>query len=181
MNYSKVQKKMSTAALATHVNPHIKICYEILIQLLFNLINVPWNLVVELLDGGWLVDIDYFDITSSLHSARRCLQLVVRLKVRQNSLYLVLSQSAGRADFSYLELCWTGMSVTAGEFFASSQMVFAAGAPRAGGTGQVVLFSRRPLADATVHTLNVLQIIRGEQFASSFGYEVATADVNGDK
>lgn len=74
------------------------------------------------------------------------------------------------------------MSVTAGEFFAPGQMVFAAGAPRAGGTGQVVLFSRRSLAaETTVHTLNVMQIIRGEQFASSFGYEVATADINGDK
>lgn len=72
------------------------------------------------------------------------------------------------------------MSVTAGEFFAPGKMVFAAGAPRAGGTGQVVLFSRRSLAE-TIQTLNVMQIIRGEQFASSFGYEVATADINGDK
>lgn len=78
-------------------------------------------------------------------------------------------------------LCCAGMSVTAGEFFKPGQMVFAAGAPRAGGTGQVVLFSRRSPAETTVPTLNVMQIIPGEQFASSFGYEVATADINGDK
>ncbi|KAG8283961.1 integrin [Homalodisca vitripennis] len=70
------------------------------------------------------------------------------------------------------------MSVTAGQFLEEGRMVYAAGAPRAGGTGQVVLFAKNPTATAVM--LQVLQVIGGEQFASSFGYEVSTADVNGD-
>lgn len=74
--------------------------------------------------------------------------------------------------YSYL-----GMSVTAGQYFGP-RMAYAAGAPRASGSGQVVLFTKlRP----TVTIMDVLLILNGEQFASSFGYEVATADINGDK
>lgn len=69
------------------------------------------------------------------------------------------------------------MSVTAGQYFGP-RMAYAAGAPRADGTGQVVLFTK---LKPTVTIMNVLLILKGEQFASSFGYEVATADVNGDK
>jgi integrin alpha 7 len=68
------------------------------------------------------------------------------------------------------------MSVTVGDFFGSG-LAYAAGAPRSNGTGQVILFTRhfqKPLMEVTL-TLN------GEQFASSFGYELASADVNGDK
>ncbi|XP_075237654.1 multiple edematous wings [Lycorma delicatula] len=74
--------------------------------------------------------------------------------------------------YSYL-----GMSVTAAKFFGNI-MSYAAGAPRANGTGQVVLFSKSKKMSST---MEVKLIINGEQFASSFGYEVATADVNGDK
>lgn len=70
------------------------------------------------------------------------------------------------------------MSVTAGEFLAEGQMVYVAGAPRADGTGQVVLFSKHGSRSSI---MDVLQVISGEQFASSFGYEVASADINGDK
>lgn len=71
------------------------------------------------------------------------------------------------------------MSVTAGHFLSDDEMVYAAGAPRSKGTGQVVLYTKK---SSTIQALmNVRQIISGEQFASSFGYEVATADVNGDK
>ncbi|XP_039296864.1 integrin alpha-PS1 isoform X2 [Nilaparvata lugens] len=73
--------------------------------------------------------------------------------------------------YSYL-----GMSVTAANFFGSN-MSYAAGAPRANGTGKVVLFS---IAKRMHSTMNVNLVIDGEQFASSFGYEIATADVNGD-
>lgn len=71
------------------------------------------------------------------------------------------------------------MSVTAGYFLQEGRMAFAAGAPRANGTGQVVLFTKLP--KPTVTTMDVSLILSGEQFASSFGYEVATADINGDE
>ncbi|XP_054286091.1 integrin alpha-PS1-like isoform X2 [Macrosteles quadrilineatus] len=86
----------------------------------------------------------------------------------------VLENDAPVDKYSYL-----GMSVTAGHFLSDDEMVYAAGAPRSKGTGEVVLYTKK---SSTIQTLmNVRQIISGEQFASSFGYEVATADVNGDK
>jgi len=95
---------------------------------------------------------------------------------RDKNLYYgpVVENDAPVDKYSYL-----GMSVTAGQFLSDDQMVYAAGAPRSNGTGQVVLYAKKP--SATNVMMNVLQIINGEQFASSFGYEVATADVNGDK
>lgn len=70
------------------------------------------------------------------------------------------------------------MSTTAASFLGDQKMVYAAGAPRANGTGQVVLFTKiRP----SVNLMDVKLVISGEQFASSFGYELATADLNGDK
>lgn len=70
------------------------------------------------------------------------------------------------------------MSTTADYFFGKPNMAYAAGAPRANGTGQVVLFTKlRP----SVNLMDARLIISGEQFASSFGYELATADLNGDK
>ncbi|XP_026499697.1 integrin alpha-PS1 isoform X1 [Vanessa tameamea] len=79
--------------------------------------------------------------------------------------------------YSYL-----GMSVSGASFFGS-EASYAAGAPRAHGTGQVVLFSKPKIDDWTrndVDILNLIFILNGEQFGSSFGYEVAAADVNGD-
>lgn len=71
-----------------------------------------------------------------------------------------------------------GMSTTADYFFGKPNMAYAAGAPRANGTGQVVLFTKlRP----SVNLMDARLVISGEQFASSFGYELATADLNGDK
>ncbi|XP_060847943.1 integrin alpha-PS1 isoform X2 [Rhopalosiphum padi] len=73
---------------------------------------------------------------------------------------------------------YLGMSTTADYFFGKPHMVYAAGAPRANGTGQVVLFTKvRP----SVNLMDARLVISGEQFASSFGYELATADLNGDK
>lgn len=75
--------------------------------------------------------------------------------------------------YSYL-----GMSVTAGHFYGENVTTFVAGAPRGGsGTGQVVLFTKQT-GNSVLH---VQLVINGEQFASSFGYEIAAADVNGDK
>lgn len=70
------------------------------------------------------------------------------------------------------------MSTAAAMFFGENKMVYVSGSPRANGTGQVVLFTKlRP----SVNLMDVKLVINGEQFASSFGYELATADLNGDK
>ncbi|XP_014367387.2 integrin alpha-PS1 isoform X1 [Papilio machaon] len=79
--------------------------------------------------------------------------------------------------YSYL-----GMSVTGAGFF-NSVPSYAAGAPRARGTGQVVIFSKRVIKDWGRTDIDILEYnltLNGEQFGSSFGYEVASADVNGD-
>lgn len=76
------------------------------------------------------------------------------------------------------------MSTTAASFLGGEKMVYAAGAPRANGTGQVVLFTIKNLDQNNSnrkHLMDVNLTISGEQFASSFGYELATADLNGDK
>ena len=68
------------------------------------------------------------------------------------------------------------MSVTAGNFYGD-KVSYAAGAPRSRGTGQVVLFTKVRTAESQ---LRVQLILTGQQFASSYGYELATADLNGD-
>ncbi|XP_011505968.1 PREDICTED: integrin alpha-PS1 [Ceratosolen solmsi marchali] len=88
----------------------------------------------------------------------------------------VVYSSPMQEDSPVSKYSYLGMSVTVGDFFGSG-LAYAAGAPRSNGTGQVVLFTRhfqKPIMEITL-TLN------GEQFASSFGYELASADVNGDK
>ncbi|UYV76284.1 ITGA7 [Cordylochernes scorpioides] len=72
--------------------------------------------------------------------------------------------------YSYL-----GMSVTSGRFF-KGEMNFVGGAPRANGTGQVVFF-RKQLSDST---FEVVHVLNGEQFASSFGYTLTSLDLNND-
>lgn len=68
------------------------------------------------------------------------------------------------------------MSVAAGNFFDKS-LAYAAGAPRSNGTGQVILFTRRDFQP----DMDIALTLDGEQFASSYGYEIMSADVNGDK
>lgn len=68
------------------------------------------------------------------------------------------------------------MSVTGGRYFGNN-MSYAAGAPRSKDHGQVIIFSK----GATTNPIPVTMTLDGEQqFGSSFGYELATADVNGD-
>ena len=67
------------------------------------------------------------------------------------------------------------MSVTAGRFFGS-KVSYVAGAPRSNGTGQVVFFTK--VGKETL--LRVQLLLNGEQFASSYGYEITNADLNGD-
>lgn len=92
---------------------------------------------------------------------------------RDKTIYFVPVQDheAPVDKYSYL-----GMSVTGGHFFGK-HMSYAAGAPRSTGTGQVIIFRK----EGKNLNMKVEEYLQGEQFASSFGYEVITADLNGDK
>ncbi|XP_015438656.1 PREDICTED: integrin alpha-PS1 [Dufourea novaeangliae] len=91
---------------------------------------------------------------------------------RDNTVYNApMQDSSPVSKYSYL-----GMSVTVGNFFGTG-LAYAAGAPRSNGTGQVVLLTRQDFKP----DMEVALILDGEQFASSFGYEITSADVNGDK
>lgn len=81
----------------------------------------------------------------------------------------------------YRYLHFAGMSVTAGYFIGDNITVFVAGAPRGNETGQVVLFVKQISKRIADTNWKEYLIINGEQIASNFGYQVATADVNGDK
>lgn len=99
---------------------------------------------------------------------------------RDNVVYMAPVQDGASPveKYSYL-----GMSVTSGKFFNEKES-YVAGAPRAHGTGQVVIFSKLATEDWGRTDLNILNftlLLKGEQFGSNFGYEVASADVNGDK
>lgn len=68
------------------------------------------------------------------------------------------------------------MAVTAANFFGNG-IVYAAGAPRSNGTGQVILFTKK----TAVTTMSTHMVLTGDMYTSNFGYELATADVNGDR
>ncbi|XP_023169048.1 integrin alpha-PS1 [Drosophila hydei] len=89
----------------------------------------------------------------------------------KNMYYSDHSDASSPVDkYSYL-----GMAVTGGRYFGE-KMSYAAGAPRSNGHGQVVIFDKANTSPIPVH-----MIIDGEQFASSFGYELTTVDINGDQ
>ncbi|XP_053971338.1 integrin alpha-PS1 isoform X1 [Hylaeus volcanicus] len=91
---------------------------------------------------------------------------------RDNTVYSPPMQDAYPVSkYSYL-----GMSVTVGNFFGNG-LAYGAGAPRSNGTGQVILLIKHD----TKPNMEVALTLGGEQFASSFGYEITSADVNGDK
>jgi integrin alpha 7 len=75
----------------------------------------------------------------------------------------------GIDKYSYL-----GMAVTAAKFLSKDEYAFVAGAPRSENHGQVIIFEKRS------QPMSIYKKLDGEQFASGFGYELATADVNGD-
>ena len=90
---------------------------------------------------------------------------------RDKTQYFSEHQEKSPVDkYSYL-----GMSVTAGKYFNDS-MYYAAGAPRSNDNGQVVIFNKL----RNTVPINTVYILDGEQFASNFGYELTTADINGD-
>lgn len=71
--------------------------------------------------------------------------------------------------YSYL-----GMSVTGGKYFGDSYS-YVGGAPRSENHGQVMFFEKTKQNPMRLH-----EKLDGEQFASGFGYQLVTADVNGD-
>lgn len=73
--------------------------------------------------------------------------------------------------YSYL-----GMSMAVGDFLGRGASVFAGGAPRSNGTGQVVLYKK----NTGQNLFETRAIISGEQFASSFGYSMTALDADGD-
>lgn len=87
--------------------------------------------------------------------------------------YSPLTEDTAAIDkYSYL-----GMSVAAGDFFGNG-LAYAAGAPRSKGTGQVVIFTK---VKPAVTIMKPVMTLTGDMYTSNFGYEMTTADVNGDK
>ena len=87
----------------------------------------------------------------------------------------VKGNDAPVGKYSYM-----GMSVAAGDFLPESRTCgqhtsYASGAPRAGGTGKVLIFVK-----CSQELMRVERVLTGEKFASSFGYTLATVDINGD-
>lgn len=69
-----------------------------------------------------------------------------------------------------------GMAIAYGRFFSPSKMSFAVGAPRYKEYGRVLLYeSIKELKPKSIKTLETLET------GSNFGYEIISADVNGDK
>lgn len=66
------------------------------------------------------------------------------------------------------------MAVTGGKYFGDNY-VYVGGAPRSQHHGQVMFFEKTKLNPMKLH-----EKLDGEQFASGFGYQLVTADVNGD-
>src|SRR6218665_2479066 len=83
----------------------------------------------------------------------------------------VIEKESPVEKYSYI-----GMSVASGDFLQDKKMIFATGAPRSNGTGEVVFFSK----ELGSNILGTRGVLRGEQFASSFGYSMTAADVDGD-
>lgn len=75
---------------------------------------------------------------------------------------------------------YMGMSMTAGNFLPPSMNcgqdeTYASGAPRAAIGGKVILFSK-----CDGHIMPIHRQLTGDGFASSFGYSLASADLNAD-
>lgn len=68
------------------------------------------------------------------------------------------------------------MSVTGGKFFNKTLKTYAAGAPRSHHHGQIFFFNKL----SSDKPMNIVLIVDGEQFGSSFGYEILSADLNND-
>lgn len=73
--------------------------------------------------------------------------------------------------YSYL-----GMSVTGGHFFSKDSLTYISGAPRSHLHGQVFFFNKTKSEEQ----LEILLVINGYQFGSSFGYEILAVDFEQD-
>ena len=75
-----------------------------------------------------------------------------------------------------------GFSVASGNFFPNKQAeTYVAGAPRSQTTGEVIFFERSKGSNGQLDSqMKILSRLKGETFASGFGYELAAADINGD-
>ena len=71
------------------------------------------------------------------------------------------------------------MSVGGGHIFNKKTYTYVSGAPRSQMIGQVYFLEKKQDI-ATNEELRIPLIITGEQFASSFGYEVLVVDINND-
>ena len=74
--------------------------------------------------------------------------------------------------FYDIALTFTGFSVTSGKF--GDKFMVASGAPRHNAIGAVVMISKH------FGGLRQEYVLKGEQPAESFGYEVCSADLDGD-
>lgn len=68
------------------------------------------------------------------------------------------------------------MSVTGGKYLSKNVISYAAGAPRSHHHGQIFIFNKA----GGDKPMNIELIIDGAQFASNFGYEILSTDINND-
>lgn len=93
------------------------------------------------------------------------------LKRDKQTYYSPHENSNSQLDkYSYL-----GMSVTGGYYFGKNSFIYVGGAPRSSNHGQVMFYEKKKQ-----NPMSLRQKLDGEQIASGFGYEMVTADVNGD-
>lgn len=92
---------------------------------------------------------------------------------RDNNIYhSILNDDPKPIDkYSYL-----GMSVGGGHFDQKSRMLYVSGAPRGDLFGKVYFFELTPKKEE----LDIVYILNGDQFGSSFGYELLVTDINND-
>jgi len=84
------------------------------------------------------------------------------------------------ADAPVGKYAYLGMAVASGDFLpphlgCGQKVTYAAGAPRSGQTGEVILLVR-----CQSEVMRVARVLRGEGFAAQFGYSLAAADLVGE-
>lgn len=78
----------------------------------------------------------------------------------------------------YIRSCPPGFSIDSGmALVRRGELTIVAGAPRGGYSGQVAFLTPDPAAK---RSLSVAFVLSGPGLASSFGYDVAVVDLNGD-
>lgn len=118
-------------------------------------------------------DIDQFDETlipllrnSYLGPFEFALTLLVHRWIKQ------------RVSCKVLRCCLPGFSTDSGlALIGQGELIIVSGAPRGGYSGQVAFLKPDPKAS---RNLSVEFVLSGPGLASSFGYDVAVVDLNGD-